>query len=147
MSSRAARIAIAALSCVGIGITSYLLYTRYSGTRITCPTGGCETVQESSYSKIAGIPVAAVGLAGYAFLLAMTFVRSEWARAATLAASLVALVFSAYLLVVQLVVIDAICAWCVASDCVVALIAILAVADARSGGSERTRPWALTRSA
>jgi uncharacterized membrane protein len=131
VSHRAARIAIAVLSLVGVAVTSYLLYTRYSHTRIACPTGGCETVQESRYSELAGLPVAAVGLAGYLALLASTFVRAEWARAAAVALSLVAVVFAAYLLVLQLVVIDAVCAWCVASDCVIALIALIAVVDAR----------------
>lgn len=134
MSYRSPRFAIAALSCVGIAITSYLLYTRYSGTRIVCPTGGCETVQTSSYSKLAGIPVAALGLAGFAFLLATTFVQSPWARAAALTVSLAAVIFGAYLLVVQLVVIDAVCVWCLTSDCVALLIAIAAIVDARQAG-------------
>jgi uncharacterized membrane protein len=156
VSRRAARIAIAALSLVGTAITSYLLYTRYSHTRIACPTGGCETVQESRYSELAGIPVAAIGLAGYLGLLATTFVRAEWARAAAVATSLAAVAFSAYLLVVQLVVIDAVCAWCVASDCVILAIALLAVVDARgtAGASpeaselhRRTRASAAPRNA
>src|SRR5262249_34572818 len=88
VSARTARWAIAALSLVGVAITSYLLYTRYSGTRIACPTGGCETVQHSRYAKLGGIPVAGLGLAGYLALLATTFVRAEWARAAAVGISL-----------------------------------------------------------
>ena len=64
-------------------------------------------------------------------MLATAFVHAQWARAAALALSLAALVFRAYLLVVQLAVIDAVCAWCVANDCVAVLIAIAAIADAR----------------
>ena len=130
MSARAARFAIAALSLVGIAITTYLLYTRYSGNRIACPTGGCETVQESRYAELAGIPVAAIGLVGYLALLATTFVRSEAGRAAAVAISLAGLAFGAYLLVIQVTVLDAICAWCVASDAVLLLITIAAVTDA-----------------
>ena len=91
VSARAARIAIAALALVGISITTYLLYTRYSGNRIACPTGGCETVQESRYAELAGIPVAAIGLVGYLALLVTTFVRSEAGRAAAVAISLAGL--------------------------------------------------------
>ena len=130
MSARAARIAIAALALVGISITTYLLYTRYSGNRIACPTGGCETVQESRYAELAGIPVAAIGLVGYLALLVTTFVRSEAGRAAAVAISLAGLAFGAYLLVIQVTVLDAICAWCVASDAVLLLITIAAVTDA-----------------
>jgi len=129
--SRSARVAIAALSLLGVAITTYLLSTRYSGSRIACPTAGCDTVQESRYAELAGIPVAALGLLGYLALLATTFVRAEWARAAAVAISLGALVFSAYLLVIQLTVIDAVCAWCVASDCIVLLISLVAIADAK----------------
>ena len=113
-----------------IAITTYLLYTRYSGSRIACPTGGCETVQDSRYAELAGIPVAAIGLVGYLALLATTFVRTEAGRAAAVAISLAGLAFGAYLFVIQLAVLDAICAWCVASDAVLLLITVAAVAEA-----------------
>ena len=91
------------------------------------------------WAELAGIPVAAIGLAGYLTLLATTFVRAEWARAAAVALSLSALVFSAYLLVIQVAVIDAVCAWCVASDCLIVSIAVIAVADA-TRSSRRVAP-------
>src|SRR5262249_19840512 len=100
VSARAARLAIAALALVGPAITTYRLYPRYSGSRIACPTSGCETVQHSRYAELGGAPVAALGLAGYLALLATTFCRSEWARAAAVAISFAALTFSAYLLIV-----------------------------------------------
>jgi uncharacterized membrane protein len=131
MSPPRVRVALAAVALVGIGITTYLLYTRYTGATIACSTGGCETVQDSAYAELAGIPVAALGLLGYVTLLATTFVRAEAARAAAVAISLSALAFSAYLLVVQLAVIDALCHWCVANDAIVATAAVLALADSR----------------
>ena len=134
MSTRATRIAIAGLSVVGAAITTYLLYTRFSGTEIACSTGGCETVQSSRYAEVAGVPVAALGLAGYLALLAASAVRGEVARAATLALALCALAFSIYLVVVQLAVLHAICVWCVGSDVVVLLISLLAAADATGVG-------------
>ena len=85
-------------------------------------------------TKLAGVRVAALGLVGFVFLLATTFVQSAWARAAALTVSLAAVIFGAYLLVVQLVVIDAVCVWCVASDCLILLIAGIAVADATGLG-------------
>lgn len=134
MSTRATRVAIAGLSVLGAAIATYLLYTRVSGTRIACSTGGCETVQSSRYAEVAGVPVAALGLAGYVALFAASAVRGEVARAATLALALSALVFSAYLVVVQLAVLHAICVWCVASDAIVLLITLLAVADVTGVG-------------
>ena len=143
MSERAARIALTSLSLTGVAITIYLLYARATHTQLACTTGGCETVQESGYAEVAGIPVAAIGLAGYVALIATTFMRTEAGRAAAVALSLVALAFSAYLLVVQLFVLHAICVWCVASDVTVLLIALVAAADAAGGTARATAPEAL----
>jgi uncharacterized membrane protein len=132
VSERTARIALTGLPLAGVGVTLYLLYARATHTQLACTTGGCETVQESRYAELAGIPVAALGLAGYLAILATTFVRAEAGRAAAVALSLSALAFSGYLLAVQLFVLHAICLWCVASDAIVLLIAIVAVGDAIS---------------
>jgi uncharacterized membrane protein len=132
LSARAARIALTGLSLAGVGVTLYLLYARATHTQLACTTGGCETVQESRYAELAGIPVAGLGLAGYLAILATTFVRAEAGRAAAVALALSALVFSGYLLAVQLFVLHAICLWCVVSDAIVLLITIVAVADATS---------------
>jgi len=72
-----------------------------------------------------------LGLAGFALLLATTFVQAHWARAAALTVSLAAVFFGAYLLVLQLAVIDAVCVWCLSSDGVALLIALAAALDAR----------------
>jgi uncharacterized membrane protein len=62
---RRLRIAIGVLCVIGIGVAGYLTYTHYEGLRVLClSSGGCETVQQSAYSKLDGIPVAVVGLAG-----------------------------------------------------------------------------------
>jgi uncharacterized membrane protein len=119
------RAAIAVLSLVGAGIAAYLVYTRYSGESIFCSTGGCETVQSSKYAEVAGIPVAVLGLAGYLGILATAAVRGPTSAAIGVAFAAVGAAFGAYLLYAQLVLIDAVCQWCVASD---VLISVLAVA-------------------
>jgi uncharacterized membrane protein len=132
------RRAIAALAVVGAGIAGYLLYERYTGGRIACTTGGCETVQKSSYAKVAGVPVTLIGLLGYVGLFATAWFRGEVARVVAVAMAMAALAFSAYLLVAQLTLIHAVCVWCLGSDTVVLAIAVLAFADARgSGGGVR----------
>jgi uncharacterized membrane protein len=127
VSERALRAASAALAAVGALIAGYLLWSRWSGASLMCATGGCETVQSSRYSEIFGVPVAAVGLAGYAALLAASVARGEGARTAGAALGLAALLFGAYLLYVQLAVIGAVCQWCLASDVVTAALAALAL--------------------
>ena len=63
---------------------------------------------------------------------------SAGARLAAAAIALVGLLFSAYLLVVQLVVIDAICAWCLANDVLIAP-ALAVLTGLRSGRSHGLR--------
>ncbi len=122
------RAAIAVLALAGAAIAAYLTYTRYSGASIVCATGGCETVQQSSYAKVAGVPVAVLGVVAYLALLASALGRGPAAASAGAVLGLAGVAFSLYLLAVQLFVIDAICQWCVASDAVMVLIAVAAAA-------------------
>ena len=62
VSDRRLRGAIAMLALAGAAVAAYLVYARYTGTRLACTTGGCETVQHSKYAKAAGVPVAVLGL-------------------------------------------------------------------------------------
>ena len=127
MSDRALRAASATFAAVGALIAGYLLWSRWSGASPMCATGGCETVQSSRYSELVGVPVAAVGLAGYGALLAVSLARGEAARTAGAALGLAALLFGAYLLYVQLALVGAVCQWCLASDVVTAVLATLAL--------------------
>jgi uncharacterized membrane protein len=140
MSERRVRTAIVVFALAGAGIAGYLLYERYTGGRIACTSGGCETVQHSRYAKIAGVPVALLGLLGYAGLLAAAVVRGETARAAGAAIALSALAFSVYLLAIQLAVIHAVCVWCVGSDGVVTAVTVLTVVRIRVADRDRPVP-------
>jgi uncharacterized membrane protein len=121
------RAAIAALALAGAAIAAYLTYARYSGTQLACSTGGCETVQHSRYAVVAGIPVAVLGLAGYAALLVTAAFRGVTAAALGVGCAFVGLAFGAYLLVAQIALIHAICQWCVANDAVITLITLAAL--------------------
>jgi uncharacterized membrane protein len=118
------RAAIGLLSLIGAGIAAYLVYTRYSGTSIFCQTGGCETVQSSKYSEVAGIPVAVLGLVGYAAVLLAAAFPGPTSAALGVTFAVVGVALSAYLLYAQLVLIDAVCQWCMANDVVVSLVAL-----------------------
>ncbi|HKH84321.1 MAG TPA: vitamin K epoxide reductase family protein, partial [Gemmatimonadales bacterium] len=61
------------LSLIGLFISAYLyLYKIGKIGSLACGTGGCETVQWSPWSRMAGIEVSLVGLLGYAVLLAIS---------------------------------------------------------------------------
>jgi uncharacterized membrane protein len=124
MTDRSLRGAIAALALAGAGIAAYLVYARYTGTRLACATGGCETVQHSAYAKAAGIPVAVLGLVAYLAVFATALSGRVEAAAIGAATVLAGLGFGVYLIVIQVAVIDAVCQWCLASDAVLALLAV-----------------------
>jgi uncharacterized membrane protein len=128
MSDRALRTAVGILAAAGAAIAGYLTYARYTHTPVACATGGCEIVQRSDYAELAGIPVALLGLLAYLFLLGTAFSSSEPARVAAAAVAVAGAAFSAYLVYVQIAVIDAICQWCIASDVVMVLLAAACVA-------------------
>ena len=127
MNERTLRLISAALAALGAGITGYLLYVRETGSEVACTTGGCETVQHSSYAEVLGVPVAALGLIGFLGLLVFALGRGEWARLGQATLALAGLAFSGYLLFIQLAVIDALCQWCLATDLLMTGIAALAL--------------------
>jgi len=121
LSDRPLRAAAAVVALAGLGVAAYLTWAHYADASVICVSGGgCETVQESAYSELAGVPVAALGVAAYAAVLALVAWDTPSARLAAAAIALVGLLFSGYLLVLQLFVIDALCVWCVANDVVIA---------------------------
>jgi uncharacterized membrane protein len=121
VSDRALRLTAALVALAGIGIAGYLTAVHYGNASLACVKGGgCETVQKSSYAEVVGVPVALLGLVSYATVLALVLWDSPLARLAAATIALLGLLFSIYLLVLQLFVIDAICVWCVANDVVVA---------------------------
>jgi len=140
VSERSVRIASAVLASLGVAITTYLLYVRETGGSLVCSTGGCETVQNSSYAEVLGLPVAALGLTGFLVLLAAALARGDWARLTNAAVAVSAFIFGAYLLVVQIVVIDAICQWCVATDVLTTALAALALVRLGQASSGRWMP-------
>ena len=90
-------------------------------------SGGCETVQTSSYATIFGVPVAVMGLVGYSGLLFSALLRGEAGVYLAFLVALVGALFSAYLTYLEVFVIHAICEWCVASA-VVMVAALLCAA-------------------
>jgi uncharacterized membrane protein len=120
------RIAIGVLSIIGIGIGTYLTYTHYAKLNVLClSSGGCETVQHSSYSKLAGIPVATLGLAGYIGILISLWIRGELGRAVGFGLALVGFLFSMYLTYREAFTIHAYCQWCLGSATIMTILAIL----------------------
>jgi uncharacterized membrane protein len=130
------RVALGAVALAGLGVSAYLTSVRAAGDAPTCVVGGgCQTVQESEYSELAGIPVAVLGLLAYAGLLLAAILPGPAGRALGLFTAIVSFGFSAWLTYAELVLIEAVCAWCVTSAVLVTLALILTVARAVGAGA------------
>jgi vitamin-K-epoxide reductase (warfarin-sensitive) len=124
--------AIAVLSLAGIVVSAISLQRHYakSATQF-CDFNqqfSCDIVNRSEYSSIMGIPVAGIGVAGYAVILALsTFFR---ARPETpnrlLAAAIAGLAFALYLTYIEAYVLTTWCILCLVSLLLIFLIAGLA---------------------
>jgi uncharacterized membrane protein len=119
-----------AITVLGLGVATYLTYIHYAGIKPLCGRngGGCEIVQTSEYSKLAGVPVALIGLIGYiAILGSLLAPETETSRFATVAFTVVGFGFSAYLTYRELFSIHHICEWCVSSAVIVTVVMCLAI--------------------
>jgi uncharacterized membrane protein len=130
MSARRLRITLLCLTALGLGVASYLTYIHYAGIKPLCGRngGGCEIVQTSEYSKLAGVPVALIGLIGYIGILAALLApESESSRFAAVGLTVVGFGFSAYLTYRELFSIHHICEWCVSSAVIVTVLMCLSI--------------------
>jgi len=133
------RMGAALLSLVGLFVSAYLyLYKIGRIGSLACGTGGCETVQASAWSRVAGVEVALIGVVGYAALLAVSLAalrpeRNDRWGPMTLLTVLAGLgvLFTAYLTYIELFVIRAICRWCVGSAVIIVAVFLLALLDRR----------------
>jgi uncharacterized membrane protein len=128
------RMSAAFLSLAGLFISGYLyLYKIGKIGSLACGTGGCETVQLSSWSRFAGLEVSLIGVLGYACLLGLSLASlqagayREWPIRAMSVAAGIGVVFALYLTYLELFVIHAICRWCVGSAAIIVSILILAL--------------------
>jgi uncharacterized membrane protein len=128
MSGDRLRAAIVLLALAGLAVGGYLTYVHYAEIEPLCAaSGGCERVQNSSYSELAGVPVALIGVLGYAAILVAALLPGEAARLGASSLALVGFGFSLYLTYLELFEIDAICQWCVASAVIMSALAVLTV--------------------
>ena len=124
-------IAILVVALIGTVEASYLTYIHYHGLG-SLPCFGknsghssCEAVQSSVYSKLAGIPVALLGLLGYVTIWVSLFFRGELGRAAGFGVAMIGFGFSAYLTYREIFTLKEICEWCVGSACLMTILLVL----------------------
>ena len=123
----------ACISLAGLAVAIYLTVMALTGGTAACAgSTGCFEVLGSGYARIAGVPVAALGILGYlaAFSFAI-FAGFGYKRARGLFALTVWPMFAMtlWLLYVQAFVLHAFCRYCLFSAAFTFLLAGLAVAS------------------
>lgn len=120
------------LSIIGIFDASYLTAKHYLDQSVYCPVGkNCETVLNSAYSTIYGIPIALFGALFYLAVLfiALAFLYTEKRifLKTFFVITIPALLASLYLVYLQLFVIKAICAYCMVSAANILILFIISI--------------------
>lgn len=124
---------LAVLDLIGLGIAAYLSVVELGGGVPVCgPLRGCETVAQSEYSRIGGVPVAVFGVILSLILLSLAI---AWWRTnlrllllAHYGLSLAGVLFEIYFLYVQIAVIRAVCVWCTSYGLTLVLRFVIALA-------------------
>ncbi len=126
--------ASSALVIVGLLVSIYMtIYKLTSNDSMCLGSGDCHTVNASSYSEVDGIPVGVIGMTGYAALLTTLFFERRKAffrKYGTLlffGMSLTGFLFTVWLIFVEIVLIKALCPFCITSQVAMTSIFILAV--------------------
>jgi uncharacterized membrane protein len=117
------------LAVVGLAVAAYLTYVHYAGIKSVCAIAhGCEIVQTSKWSKLAGVPVALLGLISYVAIVGALLIRHELATMAATATAWIGFAFSLYLTYREIWTIEAICIWCVTSAVILTILTVLTTA-------------------
>jgi uncharacterized membrane protein len=131
------------LSVLGAADAIYLLVLKITQNELMCVGNhGCITVNNSIYSEIYGLPVSVLGLIGYLAILLVLLIESLPGIAKKIGpfsfvvangplfifgATLIGLLFSAYLTYIEAFVIYAYCPFCVASAILMTILFVLAI--------------------
>ncbi|MHB8459652.1 MAG: vitamin K epoxide reductase family protein [Candidatus Limnocylindrales bacterium] len=136
MRERRSGAAMTVAAAIGLVVALYLAATKLAGEPPVCgPLRGCETVASSSYSAVAGIPVAVFGVA---FSVALLPLGARWWRTgdrrallATYGLALLGCFVVAALTYLELFVIHAICIYCLVYAVTVVAVFALAAREIR----------------
>ena len=124
---------VSVLSLAGMGVSAVSLQRHYAKSSSDfCDLSqnfNCDIVNRSEYSEIQGIPVAAMGVAGYAalFLLSTLWKSKPQTPARLLGGAVVGLAFALYLTYVEAHELKTWCILCLGSQVLIFLIMLLSV--------------------
>ena len=122
---------LAILAALGILVSSLALHVHYSMETEPCDINAhwdCGTVNHSHFALIHvgshAVPVAAIGIAGYAVLLVLAL-AGRWGFA--FMAAVAGCIFALYLTWIEAHVLQVWCLYCVISQAIIAMIVIMSM--------------------
>jgi uncharacterized membrane protein len=122
------------LAGIGLVDSIYLSWVDLTHTQAYCGgSGDCQTVANSPYSEIAGIPIALFGMLGYLAIIALLFLETrykyftQYSPIMIFGITLAGTIYSAYLTYLEIAVINAICPYCVVSAIVMTLLFVISI--------------------
>ena len=121
------RYLIGFLALVGVVVASLALHVHYSTEMQPCSINekwDCGIVNHSPYAVIGPVPVAAIGIAGYAAMLVLALARR---KRLVLLSALIGLGFSLYLTHIEKDVLLVWCVYCVTSLGIISLITLFSL--------------------
>lgn len=121
------RYLIALLAIGGIVVSILALRVHYSTETAPCSINekwDCGIVNHSPYAVTHGIPVAAIGIAGYLLIALLALLRR---RGLLLVAVLIGMAFALYLTNIEAKVLGVWCLYCVISQGIIAILTLLAI--------------------
>jgi vitamin-K-epoxide reductase (warfarin-sensitive) len=126
------RYVIAVLGIAGIGVSFLALAAHYAAPvqQVDVLRSGSNWnsayVNQSPYASVHGIPVAVLGIAGYALLVVLALQRR---RALTVFSAGIGVAYAFYLTNIEAHVLGVWCVYCISSLVLIVLIAFLAFGD------------------
>jgi uncharacterized membrane protein len=133
MEKRLSQLAIV-LAIIGLLVSIYMtIYKITSNDSMCIGSGDCKTVNASRYAEVYGVPVAVLGVAGYAAILAVLLLErrpgffQQNGSLLFFGLSLTGFLFTLYLIFVEVALIKAYCPFCITSQTVMTIIFIISV--------------------
>lgn len=122
------RYVIVILAVLGIVASSLALKVHYDDAgKEPCSINDkwdCGVVNHSPYAMVHGVPVAAIGIAGYLLIGVLGFSRQ---RALLMISTLIGLAFALYLTNIEAHVLEVYCLYCVISQGIIAVLTLLSI--------------------
>ena len=121
------RILLALLAALGIIVSSLALRVHYTTDTQPCDINAhwdCGIVNHSHFAVVHGVPVAVIGIAGYALLVVLAMVGL---RKLFLVSAVVGLAYALYLTHIEHDLLQVWCLYCVCSQGIILLLTLLGV--------------------